>query len=271
MAVQGVKNKVAFYLDDSGTAGGRVVNLALLAVNLLACVLYVVGTYVSENGHPRGWLFVAEIAVVAIFSAEYVLRLWTADRRLAYVFSFYGLVDLLSILPSVVTIQGMASLRVLKVLRVLKFTRFLETEEFFFGRVSEFRLQVVRTLFTVATILFVAAGLIFQAESTAPETAGAVIKTFGEAFYYSVITLSTVGYGHFVCVTTLGRAFTVVMIMAGAVLIPWQVGKLVRMLIRGEGKRSAVCPQCGLKGHDYDASHCKACGHVIYQEYEGDD
>lgn len=267
-----MKKKIAFYLDDSGTAGGRALNLALLAVNLLACILYVVGTYLPENAAgTRTWLFAAEIAVVAIFSAEYLLRLWIAERRLRYMFSFYGLVDLVSILPSIVTIQGMAFLRALKVLRVLKFIRYLETEEFFFGRLSEFQLQVARTVFTVFTILFVASGLIFQAESLAPPDSGAVIKTFGEAFYYSVITLSTVGYGHFVCVTALGRTFTVVMIMGGAILIPWQVGKLVRLLIHGERKRPVVCSQCGLKWHDYDASHCKACGNVIYQEYEGDD
>ena len=61
------------------------------------------------------------------------------------------------------------------------------------------------------------------------------------------------------------------MIMAGAVLIPWQVGKLIRMLVLADArKKNVTCPQCGLTGHDPDASHCKACGHVIFQKYDGD-
>ncbi len=271
MNIDAVKRKVASLLDDERTPAARLVDLALLGVNLAACVLYVVGAYVAGNGPLRGPLLAADIAIATIFSIEYLLRLWIAPKKLRYIFSFYGLVDLLSILPTVLMLRGMTFLRVLKVLRILKFTRYLETEEFFFGRLSRFQLQVVRTIFTVFTILFVSAGLIFQAESSAPPDAGAVIKTFGDAFYFSVITLSTVGYGHFICVTDLGRAFTVVMIMGGAILIPWQVGKLVRMLIHGDKKSNVVCPQCGLVGHDYDASHCKACGHVIYQEYDGDD
>jgi voltage-gated potassium channel len=232
---------------------------------MAACVLYVAGTYYASR--HRLFFAVSESIIVAIFSAEYILRIFVAENNLRYIFSFYGIIDLISILPSFITSDAVTFLRALKVLRILRFLRFLETETFFFGRISRFRLQIIRTVFTVFTILFVSAGLIYSAENLS-NAEGITIHTFGEAFYFAVTTLSTVGFGDFVPVSSAGRMFTAVMIMTGAILIPWQLGKLVRMLVQlDSGKTPAVCPQCGLTGHDPDASHCKACGHVIYQEY----
>jgi len=260
-----IKKKIAFYLNDSSTTTGKVVDLALLAVNILACAQYVVGTY-SETQHFG--LVAADAAVAILFFVEYALRVYSAEKKREYIFSFYGLIDLLSILPSIATADGLVFLRVLKVLRILRFLRFLENETFFFGRISPFRLQVCRAVFSVFTILFVFAGMIFYSESINPLS---TIKTFGESFYFTVTTLSTVGFGDFIPVSRLGMFFTALMIMVGAIVLPWQVGKLIRMLILAEaGKKTVTCPRCGLTGHDPDASHCKACGHVIFQKYDGD-
>ena len=98
-----------------------------------------------------------------------------------------------------------------------------------------------------------------------------MIHTFGDAFYYVVTTLSTVGLGDYVTVTGPGKTFTVVMILSGAILIPWQAGKLIRMLIMEDAsKKNVTCSKCGLVGHDHDASHCKACGNIIFQTYNGE-
>ena len=262
-----LKEKITFYLNDSETPAGKAVDLILLAVNILACAIYVARTYCREQ--YSGAFFTAEIIIAVIFITEYLLRIYTTEKKTAYIFSYYGIIDLISIIPSFIPGDEFKFLRVLKVLRILRFLRFLETDTFFFGKISPFHLQVMRTLFTVFTILFVSAGFIYSAE-TLSDNPNVTIHSFGQAFYFAVTTLSTVGFGDFVPVSRLGMAFTVIMIMGGAILIPWQVGKLIRMLIHGERrKRQITCPQCGLKGHDFDASHCKACGHVIYQEYEG--
>ena len=268
--MKNLKNKIAFYLNDSKTSSGKIVDLILLALNIFACAVYVSGTYLKIDSKITTTFFTLEIIIVTFFSTEYILRLFIAEKKLRYIFSFYGMIDLISILPFFISGNEFKFLRVLKVLRILRFLRFLETDTFFFGKISRFQLQVLRTIFTVFTILFVSAGLIYSSEIMA-DIPNHTIHTFGQAFYFTVTTLSTVGFGDFVPISRLGMAFTAIMIMGGAILIPWQVGKLIRMLISADyRKKQITCPQCGLIGHDIDASHCKACGHVIYQEYTGE-
>lgn len=264
------QEKIAYYLDSNESAAGRMVDLCLILINILACGLIVIQSmYETISSWPL-WLKIAEFIVVGLFVIEYILRIITAKNKIKYIFSVYGLIDLFSILPSIITIEGLNFLRALKVLRILRFVRMLENNTFFFGKITRFQLQALKTIFTVFTILFVSSGFIYVAEST-DKNPDVMIHNFPEAFYFVVTTLSTVGFGDYVPVTILGKAFTVIMILSGAILIPWQAGKLVRMLILDEASKTDVtCPNCGLTGHDIDASHCKACGHVIFQKYEGD-
>jgi voltage-gated potassium channel len=154
-------------------------------------------------------------------------------------------------------------LRVVRVVRVLRFYRFTRDEEFFFGTVSASTLRVLKLLLTVLVIFFVSAGLFYSVEYRANPG----VDNFGDAFYYTVVTLTTVGFGDIVPATRMGRWVTVGGVLAAIVLVPWQAGKIVRAWTYRE-KVNVRCPDCGLAYHDPDASHCKDCGHVIYQEYD---
>jgi voltage-gated potassium channel len=165
-----------------------------------------------------------------------------------------------------VVVANAGFLRVLRVVRVLRFYRFTRDEEFFFGTVSGGALRAVKLLLTVLVVLFVSAGLFYTAEVRANPD----VRHFGDAFYFVVITLSTTGFGDIVPVTSAGRWVTVASILAAIILIPWQAGKIVRAWT-SDDEVPVTCPNCGLTGHDPDASHCKACGHVIYQEYDSPD
>ena len=263
MKNEGLKKRVAFYLNDSTTFSGKMLDIVLLFLNLAACALFVIASNYKDD-LPVFWSSV-DVVIVSLFSFEYILRVWSAEKRSAYIFSFYGLIDLISILPSLITLSELRFLRGLKVLRIMRFLRFLETESFFFGKLSKLQLQAARTVLTVFTILFVSSGFILYFESY---DSNHLIKTFGDAFYFCVVTLSTVGFGDMTPVTLGGRWATVVMILGGAIMVPYQAGKLVKVLLSDANKKNKViCKKCGLIGHDSDASHCKACGAVIYQEY----
>ena len=154
-------------------------------------------------------------------------------------------------------------LRVVRVIRVLRFYRFTREQEFFFGTVSLGTLRAMKLLMTVLTIFFVAAGLFFTAE----QGANPDVRTFGDAFYFVVVALTTVGFGDIVPTTRMGRVVTVAAILAGIILIPWQASRIVKQWT-GPERTDVICPECGLRGHEPDASHCRSCGAVIYQEYE---
>jgi voltage-gated potassium channel len=127
-------------------------------------------------------------------------------------------------------------------------------------------LNVIRLFLTIFMIFFISSGLFFYVESDL----NTGVRTFGDAFYFTVVALSTVGFGDIIPISEAGRWITVLMILSGIILIPWQVSQIVKEWVRISSKKEIICPGCGLRFHDRDASHCKSCGHVIYQEYDGD-
>jgi len=264
------RDVVRFYLLDHRTPLGKVIDVALLALNLVFVGLFVAETYALSPA-TDALLWELEVAIALVFLVEYGLRLYGARNRVGEFFNGYTMVDLLAILPTLAVLAlplsavgvNVGFLRVIRVVRVLRFYRFTRDAEFFFGTVTDNTLRAVKLLLTVLVIFFVSAGLFYSAE----HRVNPGVNTFGDAFYYTVVTLSTVGFGDVLPVTTAGRWITVMTILAGIIVIPWQASKIVKEWGH-KGKVNVTCPECGLSYHDADASHCKACGHVIYQEFD---
>jgi voltage-gated potassium channel len=264
---------IRFYLLDHRTPLGRVVDVSLLGLNLVFLALFVAETYPLDPSTAT-LVWVAELGVAAVLAVEYVLRLYGAENRLAEATNPYTIADLLAILPTLLVVAVSAGvpvaetglslgfLRAVRVIRVLRFYRFTRDAEFFFGTVSDNSLRATKLALTVLVLLFVSAGLFYSAERVANPAVG----NFGDAFYYTVVTLSTVGFGDITPVTRAGRWATVASVLAAVILIPRQAGRIVRAWT--SDKVRVTCPDCGLAYHDPDASHCKACGHVVYQEYD---
>jgi voltage-gated potassium channel len=264
------REQVRFYLIDHETWLGKGIDVALLLLNLVFVGVFVAETYdLPERLDDRLWT--VEVVIALVFLGEYALRLYGAESRVAEATNAYTVVDLLAVLPtlSVLLLPGVGTLtevgflRAVRVVRVLRFYRFTRDAEFFFGTVSDNALRAFKLLLTVLVLFFVSAGLFYTAESGVNPDVG----TFGDAFYYTVVTLSTVGFGDIIPATRLGRWVTVATILAGVILVPWQASKIVREWAYAE-KVNVTCENCGLSHHDPDASHCKACGEVIYQEFD---
>jgi voltage-gated potassium channel len=271
-AQRGLRDTVEFYLLDHRTALGKAIDIALLLLNLVFVAIVVAETY-DIDASVRALLWNLEVGIALVFLVEYALRLYGAPDRVAEFFSPYTMVDLLAILPTLLVLAlpgsvvalNVGFLRVLRVIRVLRFYRFTRDAEFFFGTVSDNALRATKLLMTVLVVFFVASGLFYSVE----HRVNPGVANFGDAFYYTVVTISTVGFGDILPVTAAGRWVTIGSILGAIIVIPWYASKIVREWAGGQ-KVQATCPNCGLTGHDPDASHCKACGHVIYQEYESE-
>lgn len=267
-----LKEKIRYYLIDSKGKYGRILDITLILLNVFIVAIFIIETY-QISDLTRKILDTSEFIIVGFFIIEYAARLYAARNRLKYIFNPYSIIDFVAIIPTVLqlfigpgNINILKLLRMFRVFRVLRFLRFFETADFFFGRISLELLTVLRLIMTVFMIFFVSAGLFYVAEySSNPK-----VSNFGDAFYFTVVALTTVGFGDIIPVTGAGKAVTVLCILSGIVLIPWQLGQVIKMWIHISRQDPVICGNCGLKYHDRDAVHCKACGHVIYQECENE-
>ena len=276
MGLKGFRETVQFYLLDSKTWLGRIIDIFIIALNLLVCVLYVAQTYPQSESTALVFWRLEEIAVV-FFIIEYFLRIYGAPNRLRQVVDIYSIIDLVAIAPTLSVlilpwfglephIGFIHTIRALRVFRIFRFLRFTADTDFFFGRINLTVLRIVRLVTTIIMIFFISSGLFFEVE----QGINPKVATFGDAVYFTVVTLTTVGFGDITPLSPTGKWVTVLMILSGIIFIPWQVGRIIREWIHFSTKKEVVCPNCGLKYHDQDASHCKSCGHVIFQEYDGD-
>jgi len=268
------RETIQFYLVDSQTPLGKLIDVVIIILNFVICAILVVETYnVSEA--VRGLLWNTEVIIVAFFIIEYAARLYGSHDRRKQLVDMYSVIDLIAILPTVallvcplfgvaLNVGFLRLIRAFRVFRIFRFLRYTADPDFFFGRITVHVLKGVQLLMTIFMIFFISSGLFYAVESSV----NPAVKNFGDAFYFTVVTLTTVGFGDIIPLSEAGRIVTVVMIISGIILIPWQISRLVREWIHIATKQDIICTQCGLRYHDRDASHCKSCGQVIYQEYE---
>ena len=261
-----VRQKVRFYLEDIDTPIGKVINLAIAGLVLISTTIFVTETYAIPD-RIRVQIDALNYLILTLFTLEYLLRLWSAERKLRYFFSLYGLIDLVAIIPFLftafhITAIDIRFIRIFRWFRILRLLRYVEGATLF-GYVSrEDSAIFVRIVFTLFSIVFIYSGLIYQVEHPINPQAFA---TFLDAVYFAVATMTTVGYGDITPISQLGRLLAVMMILTGIALIPWQVGDLIRQLVKTSRKTIApiLCHNCGLTEHDADARFCKICGKLL--------
>jgi voltage-gated potassium channel len=251
-----LRKQTAFYLKDLETPVGKAINLTIAGLVLLSSVIFVADTYTIPNA-VRFQLNIVDTVISLIFAVEYALRLWSTENKIKYIFSFYSIIDLMAILPFFLGMADIRFIRLLRWFRILRLIRFLDRKSFFGKINTEDGLIFGRILFTLFTIIFIYSGLIYQVEHPVNPK---VFRTFLDAFYFSIVTMTTVGFGDVTPISELGRLLTVSMILTGIALIPWQVGDLIKRLVKTVNQVETICPGCGLAFHDADAQFCKSCG-----------
>jgi len=255
---------------DFKTPLGRAIDIFIIALNLIAVSIFVLHTYDLSSAQQE-MLWRLEIAVVGVFIIEYALRLYGAPDRGKHLKDAYSMIDLAAILPTLILLALPASffvydirfiqiLRVLAVFRIFRFLRFVSKSHMLFETISQGKINIAQLVFSVVIFFFVYSGIFYFVESPLNPK----VNNFGDAFYFIVVAVSTVGFGDIVPVTGVGKLVTVVMIISGIILIPFQAARIFRAWMASDRERKVqICPGCGLDRHDADAIYCKACGEAL--------
>ena len=249
------------HIDNYASDHGRRIEGTFFLLNFLAIVLFVIDTHdVGPVVHT--WLVRGEFFLVGFFIIEYLARMWVAEKRIKHFFSIYSIIDLLSIVPILANFGNLAFFRIFRILRlfrmlrVLRFQRIFKEKDTMFGKITDTQLIIIRIVLSVFTIMFVSAGMIWAVESKINPGYG----TIWDAMYFAVVTLATVGYGDVTPLSPGGKVVTIAMILSGIAIIPWQLGKLVKVMFLSATKTTVKCSKCGLQEHDKIAVYCMNCG-----------
>ena len=217
------------------------------------------------------WLYYSEWAFTLLFSAEYLLRIICVRKPWLYMRSFFGIVDLLSILPSYIalffagaqTMMVIRALRVLRVFRIFKLGEYLGEAHTLIRAMRASRAKIFIFLYTV--FIFV---IIFGSSMYLIEGSENGFSSIPKSIYWAIVTLTTVGYGDLAPQTSLGQMLASAVMIMGYAIIAVPTGIYTAELAK-EYKRdvtNTACQNCGEEGHDDDALYCKYCGYDLQQD-----
>lgn len=260
-------HQIIFLAD---TPAGRAFDLVLIVLILFSVLAVSLETVAGLAPEDYQLLRGIEWAVTLAFTAEYILRLASLRRPLAYTLSFYGIVDLVAILPTYISLllpgaQALLVVRILRlvrVFRVLKLTRYLTEAQTLGEALRASTRKIAVFLLVVCSLIVVIGSLMFVIEGRRHG-----FSSIPMSMYWTVVTLTTVGYGDISPQTPLGRGLASVVMILGYGIIAVPTGIVTAELTHAGGSRAALhsgerpaCPACGTRGHAPDAAYCHRCG-----------
>ena len=203
-------------VNRQDTSGGRVFALTIQCLILLSIICIAIETLPDLEPATRRLLRQFEIFTVSVFTVEYVLRIYAADNKLKFIFSFFGLIDLLAILPfylsAGIDLRFIRGFRLLRLFRIFKLVRYSRAARRYHRAFIMSREELALFGLTSLIILFLASiGIYYFENPVQPE----VFSSVFHSLWWAIITLTTVGYGDMVPVTIGGRFFTFVLLILG--------------------------------------------------------
>jgi voltage-gated potassium channel len=261
------RHRLHTIIFEADTPAGRRFDIGLI-IAIVTSVLLVIVETVSGLRTPLGRAMIAaEWLLTVLFTAEYIARLLAVRRPVAYATSFFGIVDLMAIIPAYASIFFAGGqyflvvrvLRLLRIFRIFKLAHFLSGAQVLTAALRAARYKIAVFLFTVLTIVVIVGALMYVIEGGANG-----FTSIPASMYWAVVTLTTVGYGDVAPATSLGRfvASFVMILGYGIIAVPTGIvtTELVAAARRPEDISTQACPNCAVEGHPVGAKYCYRCG-----------
>ncbi len=259
------RSKVHEVIFEADTPAGKLFDLLLIVCIMVSVILVMLDSVNSIRDKWGDVLYLCEWFFTLLFTIEYILRLISVRRSISYATSFFGIVDLMAILPTYFSVFLPGSqyllvirvLRVLRIFRVFKLVQYLSEARLLIQALKASRRKITVFIFTVFTLVIIFGSLMYLIEDAADG-----FTSIPRSIYWAIVTLTTVGYGDISPKTGIGQALSAIIMIIGYAIIAVPTGIVTVELSHAFKKRlsTQACPNCSAEGHDSDAKYCKYCG-----------
>jgi voltage-gated potassium channel len=257
--------KVHEIIFEADTRSGKLFDI-LLIVSIVASVIAVMLDTVEIVRNKFGnLLYIVEWFFTILFSLEYILRLASVGKPLLYARSFFGIIDLLAVIPTYLSLLlpgsqyllVIRSLRVLRIFRVFKLVKYLSEAKMLILALKASRRKIIIFMFTVLTLVIIFGSLMYLIESENES-----FSSIPRSIYWAIVTLTTVGYGDIAPQSPFGQTIAALIMILGYAIIAVPTGIVTVEYGRVAQKEvsTQACPQCSAEGHETDARYCRLCG-----------
>ena len=262
---RGWRLRVHEIIFEADTPAGKLFDVLLIGSILISVIAVMLDSIADIRMGYAGQLYAIEWFFTLLFTIEYILRLSCVGKPLKYATSFFGVVDLLAIIPTYISLLIPGSqyflviriLRILRIFRILKLVPYLGEAELLMQALKASGRKIAVFLFTVLTLVVIFGSMMYVVEG---EVNG--FTSIPRSIYWAIVTLTTVGYGQVAPQTPLGQFFASgIMIMGyGIIAVPTGIVTVEMSHLYKRTISTQACTECSAEGHDPDASYCKYCG-----------
>ncbi|KAB1159920.1 ion transporter [Tenacibaculum aiptasiae] len=263
------KEKLHEIIYEADTPAGKLFDIVLLIAIIASIVLVMLESVNSINAKYGEILNISEWLITILFSVEYIVRIVSINRPQKYIFSFYGVIDLLSTLPKYLAIfftgthslVALRALRLLRVFRILKLARFIGESNNFMKALKASRAKIAVFLFFVLILCVILGTVMYLIEG-----GDNGFTSIPRSVYWAIVTLTTVGYGDIAPHTPFGQFIaSIIMILGyGIIAVPTGIVSSEMVKVNDINLNTQSCPSCSYEGHDDDASYCNHCGSKLH-------
>jgi voltage-gated potassium channel len=263
------REKIHEIIFEAETSSGKIFDIVLLIMIFSSIIVLMLETVPKYYASYKQLFYILEWVYTIFFTIEYLLRIYSVYRPVYYIKSFFGVIDLLSILPSYLTIfiPGMHSLmivrglRLLRVFRIFKLDSFTEQGNIILSALIESRKKLIIFAVTIIIMVTIFGSVMYLVEHLVNPNFDSIPR----CIYWAIVTITTVGYGDISPITSFGQFIASIIMLMGYIIIAVPTGIVTSSIMR-ENKNSMntiTCPNCAKEGHDKDAKYCDRCGHSL--------